>query len=200
MVVEIVYFKAHEEELLKLIAQVGKIEYQLTGLEGESWKNHKPFTRYGQLPYLKVSDDFHVYQTLAIARYLAQEGNLYPLNERRDAILTEEVVASLNEVLLEFFRVFYEISNEKEREEELKKFKEGTLQRVFSGLNNLLNGTKCGYFIEGMLTWADLFLLEIVLNLESVGIDYSFANGIQRLKQILMENEQVKIHLETRRK
>ncbi|EFC36977.1 predicted protein [Naegleria gruberi] len=174
--------------------KIGKT--QKVDLLEKSWKNHKPFTRYGQLPYLKVSDDFHVYQTLAIARYLAQEGNLYPLNERRDATLTEEVVASLNEVLLEFFRVFYEICNETEKEEELKKFKEGTLQRVFSGLNNLLNGTKCGYFIEGMLTWADLFLLEIVLNLESVGI----ANEYQRLKQILMENEQVKIHLETRRK
>ena len=178
---------------MKLVAEVGSIEYKFTGINKQDWPTHKLSTRYGQVPYLKVSDDFQIYQTIVIARYLAQEGGLYP-TDRKQATLTEEIVASLDEVLSGFVKVFY-ITPEDKRPEELKSFTEGTLNRIFTALDKLLEKNATNNFIDGQLTWADLFLLDITMTLTSVGVDFSFATHIVKLRETLLENEKVKSFL-----
>ena len=184
-----------QKEILKLIADVGKIEYKFIGLKGEEWANHKPSTRYGQLPYLKVSDDFTVYQTIAIARYLAQEGNagLYP-SDRKEATLTEEIVTAVDELITGFVKVFF-ITKEENRPEELKAFSEGTLKRILTAFEKLLSSE--GTFFAGKLTWADLYLFDCLMSMASLGVDYSFATKILKFKEIVGADQRVKSFLES---
>ena len=127
MTLEIVYFgMAGRGEVLKLIAEAGQVDYVFTPVKYENWSSLKPSTRYGQLPMLKINQDVTLYQTISIARYLAQEGGLYP-SDRIEASLSEEYVAAVDEIIAGFVTVFFKTPEEK-RPEALKSFSEGNSQ------------------------------------------------------------------------
>ncbi|KAL9651998.1 hypothetical protein ABK040_000339 [Willaertia magna] len=198
MVYEIVYFNSPgRAELLKLIAETGSVPYTFKGINKEEWPQHKPNARYGQVPFLKVNENFTLYQTLAIARFLAQEGGLYP-TDKLQAATSEEYVTSLEELLTKFIKVV--LAPEDKKEEEKKIFAEGPLKTVFGVFDKVLE-SKDGYLIEsGKLTWADLYLFEVSCLLEQYGGDVSsFTNVVNKLRDNVKSNEKVKAYLESDR-
>ena len=197
MVVEIAYFAGPgRAEVLKLIAEVGQVEYTFKGIPREEWPNHKVTCRYGQLPYLKINDETTLYQTTAIARYLAQEGGLYP-TDRLEASATEEYVAAIDDIIAGFVRIFFRTPEEK-REEELKAFSEGILKTTLVAFEKVLEKNE-GNLVKGKLTWADLVLYDIVVNIQSKGADISYAQNVLKLKETVAAHERVKAFLESDR-
>ncbi|KAG2387764.1 hypothetical protein C9374_001358 [Naegleria lovaniensis] len=199
MVYEIVYFNSQgRADYLKLIAEVANIPYKFVGISGkEEWPAHKPQTRYGQLPYLKIDDQEKLYQTIAIARYLAQEGGLYP-TDRKEALLTEEFVSALEDIFQGFVRVAFRTPEEK-KAEETKTFAEGTLKNIFGALNTFLE--KNGGYLTGKLNWADLYFFELAHIVEnSLKIDVvSIAPQLPKLREHVLSNERAKNYWESER-
>ncbi|KAL9642417.1 hypothetical protein ABK040_014260 [Willaertia magna] len=197
MVYEIVYFNGPgRAEVLKLIAEAGSVPYTFKGITKEDWPQHKPNARYGQLPFLKVNENFTLYQTLVIARFLAQEGNLYP-TDRLQAAESEEYVTSLEELFIKYYKVYF--APEEKRQEELHSFIEGPLKTVFSVLNEALE-KNVGYLIDGKLSWADLFLYDLTAMFEERGVDFiSAIPNINKLRENIKNNLALKAYLESDR-
>ncbi|KAF0976908.1 hypothetical protein FDP41_004203 [Naegleria fowleri] len=200
MTLEIVYFPAAgRAELLKLIAEYGGLEYKYTGVpRQDEWPKLKPNTRYGQLPYLKVNDDVDIYQTIAIARYLAQETKLYP-EDRLKATLSEEYILAISDVLGKFFALSA-ITDEEAKKEEVKKIVEGPLRVTFGSLNQTLE--KNGGYLVGEISWADFYLYEALQFLESrVNVTQEIPQwpilkknieGIEKIKSFLESDRNLK--------
>ena len=182
---------------MKLIAEVGNIPYKFTGIKYQEWPQHKSSTRYGQLPYLKVNDHLTLYQTMAIARFLAQECGLYP-SDRIEATQTEEYMLALDDVFSKFVKIEFQTPKEK-REEEIQLFKEGSLRTIFGALNKVLEAN--GGYLTGKLNWADLFFFEVELIIEKkLSIDVeSVAPELKKLREHVMANEKAKTYLESER-
>lgn len=182
---------------MKLVAEVANIPYKFTGIASEEWPKHKPHIRYGQLPYLKLNDQENLYQTIAIARYLAQEGGLYP-TDRKEATQTEEFVSALEDIFQGFIRIAFRTPEEK-KEEETKTFEEGTFKNIFRGLNSFLE--KNGGYLTGKLTWADLYLFEIAHLVENrLKMDpVKAAPQLPKLREHILSNARAKAYLESDR-
>ncbi|EFC37358.1 glutathione-s-transferase [Naegleria gruberi] len=184
MVVEIVYFAGPgRSELLKLIAHVANVDYKVVGITKDEWPTHKPHTRYGQMPYLKVNDKLTIYQTYAIARYLAQQGDLYP-KDNIEATQTEEYVAAIDELFNKYARVFF-IAPEETREQEKKVFLEGPVKTILGALEKILEENGDGHLIKGKFTWADFVLLDMVYALQFKEVDLSQFTHIIKSKEVL---------------
>ncbi|KAL9646588.1 hypothetical protein ABK040_016378 [Willaertia magna] len=199
MVYEIVYFDAFpgKAEVLKLIAETGSVPYVFKGINKEEWPQHKPNARYGQLPFLNVNENFTLYQTIAIARFLAQEGGLYP-TDKLQAATSEEYVTSLEELLTKFVKAAW-LTPEDKKAEELKLFNEGPLKTVFGVFDKVLE-SKDGYLIEnGKLTWADLYFFDWSYLIEQNGGDISPFTNISKLRDNVKSNEKAKAYLESDR-
>ncbi|KAL9651974.1 hypothetical protein ABK040_000317 [Willaertia magna] len=197
MVYEIVYFNAPgRAEILKLIAETGSVPYVFKGINKEEWPQHKPNAKYGQVPFLKVNDNFTLYQTIAIARFLAQEGGLYPTTDKIQAAESEEYVACVEELLSKLIKVFY--APEDKKEEEKKIFTEGPLKSMFGVLDKVLE--RNGYLIEnGKLTWAELVLFDLSQTIVGMGIDISPFTNFNKLFENVKSNEKAKAYLESDR-
>ncbi|KAG2391976.1 hypothetical protein C9374_013461 [Naegleria lovaniensis] len=199
MVYEIRYFpNPGRADVLLLIAETGGVPYKFVGVNRETeWPTLKPSTRYGQLPSLKLNDNFTLYQTVAIARFLANEGGLYPSDEFQ-ALQTEEYINALEDVLNQLIRVLFFTAEDK-KEEATKIFIEGTLKNVFGALNSALE--KNGGYLTGTLSWADLDLYEIAALVEGrTKIDVvSLCPQLPKLRENIWSNERAKAFLESER-
>ena len=184
MTLEIFYFEGPgRAEILKLIAHVVNVDYKFTSIPRDQWPAQKENARYGQLPYLKINDKWTLYQTIAIARYLAQQGDLYPSNIE-EATKSEEYVAALDELLIKFIRVFF-VAPEESREQELKTFLEGPVKTILGALEKILEENGDGHLIKGKLTWADFILLDIVCFFQFKNVDVSHLTHILKSKEVI---------------
>ncbi|KAG2388186.1 hypothetical protein C9374_001036 [Naegleria lovaniensis] len=202
MVYEIVYFDHYGRvDLVKLIAEVANIPYKFVGIADKDWKDFQPTTRYGLLPFVKINDKWTLYQSIAISRFFAQEGegHLYP-SDRVEATITEEYVAALEDAYNQFVYATF-LAPEDRKEEETKRLTEGVLTSVFKVLNAELekNG---GYLLPGgKLTWADLYFVEFASNLSYyTKIDpVKFAPQIPKLRENVLKHPRAKAYLESER-
>ena len=184
-------------DVLLLIAEVGSVPYTFDGVTEEDWPSIKPKHRYGQVPCLTIpATNQSIYQTTAIARFLAQEGGLYP-SDRLQATQTEEYVASVEEAVNKLIDVVYFTAPEN-KEEALKKFSEGILKTVLQALSVILekNG---GFLLNGELSWADLVLLDFLLMALDAGVDLSPFKTIVEFKERIEKISKVKAYLDSDR-
>jgi len=184
-------------DVLKLIAEVGSVPYTFNGIKRENWPSVKPTHRYGQVPALTISAenkaDTTIYHTVVIARYLAQEGGLYP-SDRLQATQSEEYVATVDEAITKFIPVF--TAPPEKKEEEVKKFNEGTLKTVLGAFSGIIE--KNGYLC-GELTWADLVFFDFLSFAPAHGLDLSPYKTILEFKERIGQLEKVKAYNESDR-
>lgn len=181
-----------------MIAETGGVPYKFVGVNRETeWPQLKPSTRYSQLPSLKINDNFTLYQTVAIARFLAKEGGLYP-SDPFQALQTEEYINALEEVFNHLLRVLF-FTPEDKKEEATKYFTEVTLKNVFGALNSALE--KNGGYLTGTLSWADLDFFEIAAFVEGRGkIDVmTVAPQLPKLRENILSHERAKAFLVSER-
>ena len=178
--------------MLLLIAEVGSVPYTFDGVTEEDWPSIKPKHRYGQVPCLTIpATNQSIYQTTAIARFLAQEGGLYPSDR------LQEYVASVEEAVNKLIDVVYFTAPEN-KEEALKKFSEGILKTVLQALSVILekNG---GLLLNGELSWADLVLFDFLLMALDAGVDLSPFKTIVEFKERIEKIPKVKVYLDSDR-
>ena len=178
-----------------MIAEAGSIGYTFNGIQREEWPKIKGSCRYGQVPSLKISDSITIFQTTCIARYLAQEGNLYP-SDHIQATLSEEYVATLDELLTKFFKAtFY--APEETKEAELKTFIEGPLNCVMTAFDAVISQN--GGLMCGSLSWADLYCYDFTRFIVAKQIDLSTYPNVLSLISNVETNEKVKAFVASNR-
>ena len=186
-------------DVLKLIAEVGSVPYTFKGIKREDWPSVKPSHRYGQVPALTINADkadTTIYHTVVIARYLAQEGGLYP-SDRLQATQTEEYAATVDEAISKFVPIMHIESPEK-KEEELKKFSEGTVKTMLTAFSGIIEKNE-GYLSKGKLTWADLVFFDFLSFAPAHGLDLSPYKTILEFKERIGQLEKVKAYNESDR-
>ncbi|KAL9647731.1 hypothetical protein ABK040_015219 [Willaertia magna] len=155
---ELTYFHfPGKAEPIKMILEVGNIPYKYHGITFEDWPSIKHSTRYGQIPFLKRSNDnseFELYQPLVIARYLAKESGLYPIDNYQ-AAQSDEYVNVVKDQVEEFYKAFFGPN----KDEDIKKFYAITFPNVLKALENQVKST--GYLVGSGLTWADIYLFDL---------------------------------------
>jgi len=177
-----------------LIAEAGSVPYVFNGIKREDFPSIKPTLRYGQVPSLTVNSELTIYQTPTISRFLAQESNsLYP-KDHIQATLSEEYVATIDELLGKAYKAMF-ASEESKREEETKAFLEGPFKQVIGALDGIVekNG---GYLVDGQLSWADLWLDEFARFSKA---DFTPFPNVFKLIHAVENNEKVKDYLNSDR-
>ncbi|EFC41883.1 hypothetical protein NAEGRDRAFT_70247 [Naegleria gruberi] len=200
MAYQLVYFPGPgRADIIKLIAEHCAIPYEFKSISFEdgSWTSTQPNTRYGQLPSLKVDEDFTLYQTIPIARFLAKQANFHPTDERNQAIL-EECVSAIDELTNHVIRIVYFTSEDK-KEEERVKFQNGWLKLIMKGLNSHLIKNN-GNLVPGGLSWADLYLYDLLSYLDLYRFEVVVDDSkLETLKANVLKSERVKAYLESPR-
>lgn len=113
-------------------------------------------------------------QSLSIARYLARQFKLNGKDELESA-QCDVVVDTTNEINEAYYRAWFHISDEKQKELEQTKFKVDTLPAKLKGLETLANTYGNGTWVVGNnVTWADLYVydsIESVLKIDEKALD-----------------------------
>ncbi|KAL9648069.1 hypothetical protein ABK040_012123 [Willaertia magna] len=188
---QLVYFdSAGRAEICKLIAHVGKVTFTTKYHTYAEWPEIKQQFLWGMLPVLKRNDDekFELYQSTAIARHLAKEGNLYP-TDLSLASKSEEYVMSMYDSSVEYVRAIY--SGEDKKVEEITKYLTGNFVQLLTIFEKILESTQC-YLLGNELYWCDLFLLDFILFAEVAGGDISLFTNVVEWKKRVENVESVK--------
>lgn len=103
-------------------------------------------------------------QSTSIARYLARQLKLNGKDELESA-QCDVVADTMNEINEAYYRAWFHISDEKEKEREQNKFKVEFLPLKLKGLETLFNTYGNGTWAVGRdVTWADLLVYDSIEN------------------------------------
>ena len=103
-------------------------------------------------------------QSTSIARYLARQFKLNGKDELESA-QCDVVVDTMNEINEAYYRAWFHISDEKEKELEQDKFKKEFLPLKLKGLETLFKIYGNGTWAVGRdVTWADLLVYDSIEN------------------------------------
>uniref|UniRef100_K3WK14 Glutathione S-transferase n=1 Tax=Globisporangium ultimum (strain ATCC 200006 / CBS 805.95 / DAOM BR144) TaxID=431595 RepID=K3WK14_GLOUD len=119
----------------------------------------KPKCPFGQLPLLEVDGTMYS-QSMAIARYAARVGGLYPENPV-DALRVDMISETLSEILTAYIGAFFHEKNATLKVEKFKKLVEETAPKAFGVLETMVQGK---FFLGDKASYADVQLLDVVLN------------------------------------
>jgi len=187
-----------KQEVIKLICEVGKIEYTFKGVSFQDWPHVKPTTKYGQMPFVRSTEDpsFELCQSIAIARFFAREAGLYPTNNV-DAAYSDEYVNTVKDLTDAFYKAFFAPAETKE--EEMKKYFSGPFQSILGALEKEVSSS--GFMVHGdSMTWADLYVFDFLNGVGSLpGADLRDFPKLVALRDRIAENEQVKAYLDSDR-
>ena len=166
---KLVYFQGRgRAEICRLIFAQAGVEYEDARLSGEEWQKVKPTTPYGSIPLLEV-DGKKLAGSTVIARYLAEEFGLAGSNAFENAEIAGivDVVGDLVQKLLP-----YVFEKDDTKKAELKAAIRGEhLPRYFGIFENLIAGNPSGWVYGPKVTYADIYIAQIVLNIKSVAED-----------------------------
>ena len=113
-------------------------------------------------------------QSISIARYLARQFKLSGKDDFESA-QCDVIVDTMNEINEAYYRAWFHISDEKQKELEQTKFKVDFLPLKLKGLETLVNTYGNGTWAVGKdVTWTDLYLydsIENVLKLNEQALD-----------------------------
>jgi glutathione S-transferase len=156
---KVTYFDfAGRAELSRLALAYAQIPFEDERINGEQFASLKPTLPVGQVPTLTI--DGQVYsQSLAIARYAAKLGGIYP-QDPIEALRVDMIIDTLVDLFNAYVDIEYRTKDETLKAEKTKTFVETTAPRFIGALENLVTGP---YFL-GKLTLADLALFDHVEN------------------------------------
>ena len=102
---ERLYFDAAgRAEIIRICLSIAKVDWKDTRFQFKDWPTIKPTTPLGSAPILKIDNVDHV-QSMALARYAARLAGLYPEENPLDALVIDEVMDSVNELISKIPRV-----------------------------------------------------------------------------------------------
>jgi len=168
------YFRARSRaEVPRLIMEDAGVEYDYADFNMAEWRDGLkddlgPFLAFGQVPLYQDSLKLNVVQSQAINRYVARKYGYAGSNER-EVVLIDMIAEGARDLLdgsvkSRFFRPA------EQRQDEIKKFAEGTLNDWLNYFADLLedNNKGKGYFVGDKVSYCDFAVYEVLVNLQGV--------------------------------
>ncbi|BES88189.1 unnamed protein product [Nesidiocoris tenuis] len=151
--------KGRGEPIRWLLSYLNK-EFEDKRIQIEEWPKIRNGILFGQLPVLDVNGK-RLYQTDAICRYLAREGNLAGDNSLESQEI-DSIVGSYTDLFTAVVPL-WSVSDPKEKEELKDKLKSTTIPSYFKIYDDI---AKSGYLANGKLSWADIFFIATLSTLD----------------------------------
>lgn len=184
-------------EPIRFLLAYGNLEFDDVRFDRADWPEIKKTTPFGQVPMLEF-DGNKLAQSGAICRYLARELNLVG-KTNLDAAKAEIIVDTISDFRGPLAAYHYD-SNPETKAPKLAPLQNETVPFYLSRFDKIVadNG---GYFVNGQLTWADLYFVAIsdYLQLMAGNMDFFSSNpNLKALKEKVVAIPQIKAWIDKR--
>lgn len=184
---KVTYFNAPGRgELTRLALVAGGNKFEDERLDYAGFSALKPSLPLGQLPVLEV-DGVTYPQSMAIARYAARIGGLYP-TDPLEALLVDTVLESVLEVNAAAAEIKYRTPDESAKAEKSKVLLETTIPKIFGMIEKRIKGKTV---LGEQLSLADLQLFDTLFNVVPAAVANWKISGYPKVEAIV---EAVKTH------
>jgi len=181
----LIYFNLRARgELTRWLLQYGGVTYTEERIEFADWPARKPSTPTGKLPILMV-DDEPLTQSIAIARYVAQEVGLVPEDNLQAAFAN-----SLADSITEMMDGFYSNKMSKLPEEEKEnKFRDELTPKSINPLLDLLENhfEDKEWYCCNKISWVDL-----MISVEFDGLTMNYPKLLENYPKVAAQVNKVK--------
>jgi len=196
---KLTYFnlRARAEPIRYSFALAG-VSYEDVRINPEDWPKFKSNFPYGQLPKLEINGK-ELYQSLAIARYLARKFKQVGSTDF-DAAQCDEIVDAVTDFNTELVKVMYEKDDDK-KAEMLQAFSDTTLPKYFGKFTKTLEQNGGKWLVGTGVTWADLnvaILMDaLVSRFPALNIEQKYPH-MKQLRDSVNALPQIKKWIQTR--
>ncbi|XP_045165661.2 glutathione S-transferase-like [Mercenaria mercenaria] len=150
-------------ELSRMVFAAAEKKFEDKRIEFSDWPALKAEMPQGTMPVLEVDGKRKISQSVAIARYLAREFNMYGKGNAEMAIV-DQIVDTCLDVFTPFVKIAFNPDKE-EKAKQMEEFYSSTLPKLLGFLENLVKETgKSGFAVGSSLTLGDLALYTYIEN------------------------------------
>ncbi|XP_018560985.1 glutathione S-transferase [Anoplophora glabripennis] len=183
-------------EPLRFLLSYGGFEFDDIRIPKEKWPAVKSSLPYGQLPILEYNGKI-ANQSLAICRYLAKQVKLVGKDDWEDLEI-DATVDTINDLRLKIAFYFFE-TNEKIKLELAGPLYNETIPFYLEKLDAQVKKNN-GYFVNGRLTWADIFFVALddymsLLTKKDLTVNYP---NLQIVKERVLKVPRIKAWVDKR--
>ncbi|XP_022173704.1 glutathione S-transferase-like [Myzus persicae] len=145
-------------EPIRFLLSYLNIDFEDKRIEVEQWSSVKHTIPYGKVPLLEI-DGKVLNQSSAICRYLAKKANLAGSDDW-ESLLIDIAVDNFQDFRMSIISYYYD-PNEKSKAEKYVTLVNETIPYYMERFENIVVENN-GYFVNGKLSWADLFFVAIL--------------------------------------
>ncbi|XP_060876817.1 glutathione S-transferase-like [Metopolophium dirhodum] len=145
-------------EPIRFLLSYLNIDFEDNRIEVEQWPSVKHTIPYGKVPLLEI-DGKVLNQSTAICRYLAKKANLAGSDDW-ESLLIDIAVDNFQDFRLSIISYWYE-QNEESKAAKYVTLVNETIPYNMERFENIVVENN-GYFVNGKLSWADLFFVGIL--------------------------------------
>jgi len=181
MAYKLTYFdlNGRGESIRLIFAAAGK-NFADDRIKFDNWGSLKSTTPWGSLPILHFGDKT-LGQSLTICRYLARKFKLVGANEW-EAAQCDELVDAMNDLYLEWIKLFFE-KNEEKKAELREKFVSTSAPKYFEKFEAIQNDNGGDFLVGKFMTWADIFITDKLRTFEET-VDPGILNAYSKLRNV----------------
>ncbi|XP_050540699.1 glutathione S-transferase-like [Daktulosphaira vitifoliae] len=181
-------FTARAEPIRFLLSYLNE-DFEENRFEREQWPTIKPSMPFGQVPVLEV-DGKLLNQSVAICRYLAKKASLAGEDEW-ESLLIDIAVDNIFEIRQDIMKNFHEPDGEVKIKKKELLVKE-TIPFYIERFEKIVSENG-GYFVNGKLSWADLYFVSILDHIKVVtNVDMvDGCTNLSKLKQTVLNIPQI---------
>jgi len=168
---KLIYFKGRARaELVRLIFHAAGEEFEDVQLDDNSWQQIKTTSPTGSLPMLIIDGNEQLVQSMAIARYVAQEFGLAG-KDRYEQALVDSVADAVNDLLGDVVEVTFE-DDARRKKERIRRFHDRSLPETAAFLEKFIDqyGRGSGYSVGDTLTYGDLAIYNTLDQIVLAGV------------------------------
>ncbi|XP_025208720.1 glutathione S-transferase-like [Melanaphis sacchari] len=185
-------------EPIRFLLSYLNVDFEDVRFEFEEWPKIKSTMPFGKVPVLEI-DGKLVNQSVAICRYLAKKAGLAGGDEW-ESLLIDVAVDNIYEIRQEIMNYYHE-SNEEIKTKLRDSIVNNSIPFYFDKFEKIVSENG-GYFVNGKLSWPDLYFVSILDHLKSV-IDVDLVDGrphLTALKHKVLAIPQIKLWITKRPK
>ncbi|XP_052099380.1 glutathione S-transferase 1-like [Mytilus californianus] len=168
-------------ELSRIMLSAADKEFEDDRFEKEEWPERKPKTPCGQVPVLTHGDK-QIPQSMAIARYLARDLDLYG-KDNMENTMCDVVLECINDVITETVKLFFEQDETKKPDIE-KNLMEVIYPRFLGHLEKLLDKNNGEWLVGDKLSVADLAFFDLMNRLTAKKGNSVFESSLKMKKHL----------------
>ncbi|XP_060861256.1 glutathione S-transferase-like [Metopolophium dirhodum] len=188
---KLTYFNltARAEQIRFLLSYLN-VDFQDVRFEREQWPAIKPTMPFGKVPVLEI-DGKTFNQSIAICRYLAKKAGLAG-DDEWESLLVDVAVDNIYEIRQEIMNYYHE-PNEEIKSKLRDPIVNDSIPFYFDKFEKIVSENG-GYFVNGKLSWPDLYFVSILDHIKSV-IDVDLVDGrphLTALKHKVLAIPQIK--------